>query len=188
MTRDYYIVFPMILAVAAALTVRRWLVPETIYTMKLARRGHPIPQAMHSNLFLVKRARELMDDAILMLDKATTFAELIRCTAERSGLQHVVVTEAGRIIGTLRVNTSLRRAVGAGTAEVTLGELAQREFLVVDEDESMFEIIAKMPGERLGTAVVVHRAAGQAQPEVLGVISRDQIARAVADSVQIYPA
>ncbi|WP_241560075.1 chloride channel protein [Solirhodobacter olei] len=187
MTRDYDIVFPMILAVAAALTVRQRLVPESIYTMKLARRGHPIPKAMHSNLFLVKRAGELMDASVMVMDRATTFAELIRATAGRDGLQHVVITAEGQIIGTLRVNTSLRRAVGADAAEVTLGELAQRDFVIVPEAESMFEIIGRMPGGQLRTAVVVRRTLGQAQPEVLGVISRDQIAKAVADGVQIYP-
>jgi chloride channel protein, CIC family len=187
MTRDYNIVFPMILAVAAALAVRQKLVPESIYTMKLARRGHPIPKALHTNLFLVKRATELMDDTVIAVDKATTFAELIGRTSERNGFLQVVVTDANRIIGTLRVNTSLRRAVGASAASVTLGELAQRDFVIVDAAESMFEIIPKMPREGLGTAIVVKTAVGNEPPVVLGIISRDQLAMAVADSVQIYP-
>ena len=44
MTRDYDIVLPMILAVALALGVRRLLSRENIYTLKLVRRGHPIPE------------------------------------------------------------------------------------------------------------------------------------------------
>ena len=61
MTRDYQIVLPMILAVAMALGVRRMLSSENIYTMKLARRGHPIPKALHANMFLVRSASEIME-------------------------------------------------------------------------------------------------------------------------------
>ncbi len=53
MTRDYNIVLPMILAVALAFGVRRLFSRENIYTMKLFRRGHPIPKALHANMFLV---------------------------------------------------------------------------------------------------------------------------------------
>jgi CIC family chloride channel protein len=60
MTRDYGIVLPMILAVATALGTRRLVSRESIYTMKLARRGHDIPKALHANMFLVRRAKEVM--------------------------------------------------------------------------------------------------------------------------------
>ena len=187
MTRDYGIVFPMILAVAAAIAVRQRLLPESIYTMKLARRGHPLPKALHTNMFLVKSARELIDDKVLVCDRAVTFAELSAQTEAHDGFVQIVVTEAGRIFGTLRINTSLRRAVGANTAEVTLGSLARRDFVVVEEGEPMLEIIPRMPHEGLGTAVVIRKPQGEGAPEVLGVIAREQLARAVAESVRIYP-
>jgi hypothetical protein len=34
---------------------------ENIYTMKLVRRGHPIPKALHANMFLVRSARDAME-------------------------------------------------------------------------------------------------------------------------------
>ena len=46
----------MILAVAVSVGVRRVLSRENIYTMKLVRRGHVIPKALHANMFLVRRA------------------------------------------------------------------------------------------------------------------------------------
>jgi len=61
MTRDYNIVLPMIIAVAFSLGVRRLLSLENIYTLKLARRGHMVPKALHANMFLVRRASEVME-------------------------------------------------------------------------------------------------------------------------------
>ncbi len=57
MTRDYDIVMPMILAVAMSVGVRRLLSRENIYTLKLVRRGHVIPKALHANMFLVRQRR-----------------------------------------------------------------------------------------------------------------------------------
>ena len=57
MTRDYNIVLPMILAVGASLATRRLLSRENIYTLKLIRRGHPVPRGLHANMFLVQSAR-----------------------------------------------------------------------------------------------------------------------------------
>ena len=54
MTRDYNIVLPMILAVGASLATRRLLSRENIYTLKLIRRGHPVPRGLHANMFLVQ--------------------------------------------------------------------------------------------------------------------------------------
>src|SRR6202035_4666646 len=61
MTRDYDIVLPMILAVAFSLGARRLLSPQSIYTLKLVRRGHPIPNALHANMFLVQNAAQVME-------------------------------------------------------------------------------------------------------------------------------
>ena len=57
MTRDYEIIVPVIVAVAVAAGVRRVLIPETIYTIKLRHRGHRIPKERHVNLYLVPQAR-----------------------------------------------------------------------------------------------------------------------------------
>ncbi len=54
-------------AVAVGLGVRRMLSRENIYTMKLVRRGHPIPKALHANMFLVRSARDVMDKDFLLV-------------------------------------------------------------------------------------------------------------------------
>ena len=66
MTRDYDIVLPMIVAVALSVGVRRLLSRENIYTLKLFRRGHVIPKALHANMFLVRRRASVMDTDVLV--------------------------------------------------------------------------------------------------------------------------
>ena len=111
MTRDYDIVMPLILAVAASVGVRRLLSAESIYTLKLVRRGRMLPKALHANMFLVRHAREVMDPDVLVLPAETSFDSLLREHEAHGRLQHVVVTQQGRLYGVIRVNTGLWRGL-----------------------------------------------------------------------------
>ena len=120
MTLDYDIVMPLIVAVAVSVGVRRVLSRENIYTMKLFRRGHVLPKALHANMFLVRRAKEVMDKDVLVLPAAMSFDAFLSLPEHRGRLRHVVVTKENRILGVFRVNTALRRASAAAPGQVTL--------------------------------------------------------------------
>jgi len=187
MTRDYNIVLPMIVAVALSLGVRRMLSLESIYTMKLVRRGHAMPRGLHANLFLVRSAHDAMLRDVAILDESTTFGAFLSMSESVGGLRHVVVTRHGHIAGVLRVNMDLRRAVGAADAEVTLGELARGNFTVVREDAATFDVIARMKRKNATMALVIPRAGYPQGDRILGVITKEQIADSVAGSIGLYP-
>ena len=46
--------------------VRRALVGETIYIVKLRHRGHRIPKERHINLYLVKQAQHIMERRFIL--------------------------------------------------------------------------------------------------------------------------
>ncbi len=97
MTRDYDIVLPMILAVGASLATRRLLSAENIYTLKLIRRGHPVPRGLHANMFLVHSAKDVMETDVPVLDAETRLDEFLLRPENKGAIRHVVVTRAGRI-------------------------------------------------------------------------------------------
>ena len=74
MTRDYAIIVPVIVAVAVAAGVRRALIPETIYTVKLRHRGHRIPKERHVNLYLVQQAKDIMERRFIIAKAGSTYA------------------------------------------------------------------------------------------------------------------
>lgn len=49
LTNDFTIVLPLMAIVAVAYAVRRVLIKDSVYTLKLTRRGHIIPEALHSH-------------------------------------------------------------------------------------------------------------------------------------------
>ncbi len=185
MTRDYGIVLPMILAVALSVGVRRLLSRENIYTMKLFRRGHDIPKALHANMFLVRHAKEVMDTDVVMAPAEMSFAAFL-CLPEHGGrLRHVAVTRGNRIVGVLRVNTALRQALQEAPS-ATLGELASRKFTIVRDDDVIFDVIQRMWQKQAIMALVAHGRGVPRPGNVLGAITKEHVADCVASSVAVY--
>jgi len=187
MTLDYSIVMPLIVAVAMSLGVRRVLSRETIYTLKLVRRGQAIPKALHANMFLVKSARQVMDPDVQVLPAEGSFDDYLRQPEHAGRLRYVVVTQKGRLYGVIRVNTGLRRGLGATNTGVTLGEVASRNFVVVPEDEVAADVIRRIWRKDAIMAVVVRGHGVPRGGDVAGVITKEHVADSVADSIKIYP-
>ncbi|MFL5265344.1 MAG: chloride channel protein [Stellaceae bacterium] len=187
MTRDYNIVLPMIIAVGFSLGVRRLLSPENIYTLKLARRGHLVPKALHANMFLVRRASEVMETDILVLPADTPFDEFLSRPDHGGRMRHVIITRNNRIFGVVRVNTGLRRGLEGIHIGITLGDVARPNFTIVREDDVAFEGIQRIWRKRAVMAVVVHGRGVPRPANIAGVITKENVADSVAASVQIYP-
>jgi CIC family chloride channel protein len=187
MTLDYSIVMPMIVAVAMSIGARRMLSRETIYTMKLVRRGRAIPKARHANMFLVRSARDVMDMDIQVLPAETSFDEFLRQPEHAGRLRHVVVTDKGHIAGVIRVNTGLRRGLEGSTTGVSLGDVASRNFTVVGENDTAFDVIRRMWRRNAIMAVVVRGRGVPRASDVAGVITKEHVADSVADSIKAYP-
>ena len=187
MTLDYSIVMPMIVAVAMSIGARRLLSRETIYTLKLVRRGRAIPKARHANMFLVRSAREVMDVDIQVLPAEQSFDEYLRQPEHAGRLRYVVVTDKGHIYGVIRVNTGLRRGLENANTGLSLGDVANRNFTVVREDETAFDVIRRMWRRNAMMAVVVRGLGVPRGSDVAGVITKEHVADSVAESVKAYP-
>ncbi|HWB49418.1 MAG TPA: chloride channel protein [Stellaceae bacterium] len=191
MTLDYHIVLPMILAVAAGLGVRRALSRENIYTAKLVPRGHAIPKALHANMFLVRAAKDVMEKSFVVVPAETRLDAFLRQPEHRDGMRHVVVTHGEHIMGVVRINAGLRTGVADLEAGVTFGDVANHHFTLVRESDVAFDVIVRLWRRGGAMALVVRREAqGFHVPraaDVIGVITKEHVADAVAAGIQAYP-
>jgi CIC family chloride channel protein len=131
-------------------------------------------------MFLVRAASEVMDPDIEVLPVDASFDEYLRQPQHAGRLRHVVVTDKGNIYGVIRVNTGLRRGLEAAHTGVSLGDVASRNFIVVREDETAYDVIRRMWRRNAIMAVVVRAG------EVAGVITKEHVADSVADSIKAY--
>ena len=89
----------------------------------------------------------------------------------------------------IRVNIGIRRGLVGMHTGVSLGDVASREFTIVDEDAVVSDVIERMWRKHAIMAVVV-RGLGHGSPrakDVVGVITKEHVADSVAESLTIYP-
>jgi CIC family chloride channel protein len=187
MTLSYDVIMPMIVAVAMSVGVRRMLSRETIYTLKLVRRGQVVPKVRHANMFLVRRAHDVMDADVLVLPRDMDFDTFLRAYGHEGRMRHVVVTDKGRLFGVIRVNTGLQRGLTGSRTGVTLGDVASRDFTVVGENSVAFDVINRMWRKGATMAVVARGRGAPHAEDVAGVITKEHVADSVADSIRLYP-
>jgi chloride channel protein, CIC family len=186
MTRDYDLVMPSIVAVALAIGIRRLLSIENIYTIKLVARGHFVPKAMYANMFLVRRARDVMLKNVTLLDADAHFDAFLRQHSDEHGLRYVVVTRGNRIAGAVRINTSFRRGIEQSYSGVLLGDVAQRNFTIARESDIMFDVVQRMTRHDADMAIVIKDGCRGRPGDVVGMISKDQIADSVGASIRPF--
>ncbi len=187
MTLDYNIVLPMIVAVAFSIGIRRLLSRESIYTSKLLRHGHVVPKALHANLFLVRRAKEVMASDVVLAPAAMTFDSFLARFDNERRMRHVAIVDGHRIVGVLRINMALRQASERSESGVTMREIASREFTIVREDDVISEVINRMWRRHATMAVVVHGHGVPRAGDIIGVITKEHVADSVARSIEVYP-
>jgi chloride channel protein, CIC family len=186
MTRDYDLVMPSIVAVALAIGIRRLLSQENIYTVKLVGRGHFVPKALYANMFLVRRARDIMQKQVTILPADADFDAFLRQHGSEGGFRHIVVTRGNHIAGVVRVNTSLRRGLEQAYGGVCLGDVVQRNFTLARADDIMFDVVHRMARRDAAMAVVI-KDKGRGRPaDVVGIVAKEDVADSVAESIRPF--
>ena len=176
MTRDYNIIVPLVLAVALAVSIRRVLVRENIYTVKLRKRGRPIPINRHTNMFLVQQARELMNRNFIVMPKEATIIDALNTLDGRRAT--VIIADGSRIMGFARLS---RTYAADRFADQTLEAVAHKDYVIAPETSILNAIIARMNQRQRSLAIVIKDDAGNVPrtDDVVGVIDAPEIANAV---------
>jgi CIC family chloride channel protein len=177
MTRDYNVIVPLVLAVALATGLRRALITENIYTVKLRHRGRPIPIIRHTNMYLVRQARELMNTDFVVLPIDTSIGDALAIIAHQPG-KHIIVADGQRIAGVARLTA------GSYTpdryAGQTLQSVTEEDFVISPDTAILNTIITRMNRRARSLAIIVDKRVRIPRPEdVVGVIAPPEIAAAV---------
>src|SRR5215831_16234475 len=101
MTLDYNVIIPITTAVVLSYGVRKALCRDSIYTLKLVRRGHYMPEAMQTNFHHLRQARDVMNTSVMTLPSASTLEDLARLAAAHRTMPYFVVVEGNRVVGVI---------------------------------------------------------------------------------------
>ncbi|MBN2471705.1 MAG: chloride channel protein [Anaerolineae bacterium] len=175
MTGDYNIILPLMFGTVVSLLISRALEPESIYTLKLSRRGIRLHQGRDVDLMEGITVAEVMDrdyDAVLP-DMGSE--QLLAVFEDTHHHGFPVVDEAGTLVGMLTL-TDVSRALHERTETWTAGDIATRENLVVAEPhESLATAVVRMGVRGIGRLPVVE---SQSSLKLVGILHRSNVIHA----------
>jgi CIC family chloride channel protein len=182
MTRDYAIIVPVIVGVAVAAGIRRTLIGETIYTIKLRHRGHRIPKERHINLYLVKQAQDIMERRFVVAKAGTTLKKAIGAE-DTDDLRAIIVEREGRIVGLIPPRSGLWLE-SRSNPNLLVERFVESRAVICRDVDLLSLVFARLKRHRSGAAIVfrgVHRPRAH---DIVGVITKRAIADTVIDSYE----
>jgi CIC family chloride channel protein len=127
-----------------------------------------------------------MDTDVALAPADMSFEALLALPEHRGRLRNVVVFDEEHIFGVLRVGSSLLQAAHLAETSPTLRDIVSRRYTVVHEEDVVYDVIRGMWRAGAMMAIVVRAREIPVPRNVLGVITKEQIADSVAGSVKVY--
>jgi CIC family chloride channel protein len=163
MTRDYTAILPVILSVVVAVAIRQWLSPPTIYTLKLLRRGHVVPQGLQAWRGELRSRDVMSSQFVVMTETQVGDTDTVHSLLGRNHV--VVVTDsAGEILGVIDARS-----------DVADERPASRAWILVQPDEYLHAVLRRLQEGDARIAVVTDRSPAGKRLAVLGIISGAEI-------------
>ncbi len=188
LTRDYNVIVPMILGVTLALSVRRAVLPESVYTLKLVKKGHEVPDALQANTYRIRHADKAMAADFELRQAAEPLEEVIASLEETGKPLYLVIADGARIKGYLRLDAGFKLWQSREPG-MTLGDLARTDFVLARPVDAMFDVIGRL-ARRGGNLAIVVRGARRIPraDDVSGYIALDTMGAAVISNARAYSA
>jgi H+/Cl- antiporter ClcA/CBS domain-containing protein len=163
LTHDFNLLPALLVGSASALGVTALLMPRSILTEKLARRGHHITREYAIDPFELVRVGDVMDKDVPTIPATMKIAELSdRLAAGDTALNRrqgiLFVDDQGRLAGIITRGDIVRALRKDDAQEVTVAEAGATEMVVTYPDEPLHSALTKMLQEDIGRLPVVDPA------------------------------
>ncbi len=185
MTFNSIVIVPMIITVAISYGVRKILSKESIYTLKIARRGHQISDIMQRGLPFFQPAKDVMETPVVAFPASATLASFARESFIAAGASYFIVEDGGKVVGVSAIEKTLR-ALDLCRTELPVSDLKE-DYIEVTEDAILLDVVAKMRAAGVSVALVKERDTTSASG-VKGLISKRRIADIVIESSGTFTA
>jgi CIC family chloride channel protein len=176
MTGDYKIILPLMLAVVTASLLSSVLLNrETIYTMKLSRRGVRLARGRALDVLEGVRADEVMSQTVTVLPE-TPLEGLDGFFLKANRNAFPVVDDGGRLVGIVSLS-DVGRALESHDEVSGLGvrDVMSERLVTAFPDESLNVLLQRMAPRDLSRLPVVSR---DHPDRLLGVVRRNDVVRA----------
>ncbi|MHA1653575.1 MAG: chloride channel protein [Candidatus Thorarchaeota archaeon] len=174
MTGDYALILPLMISVSSSYLLASSVMPESIYTEKLRLRGINLRRGIYIDALRSVKVKQIMTRNPVTLSPDMTADEALHMLTTTHHTKFPVVDSQGRIVGTVIAEVLEKRCDETG-CEYTVADLMDKNFLVVDLETTMDEVLHKMMERNEGHAVVLDP---EDPTRMLGFVTKTDVFRA----------
>lgn len=175
MTREYSIILPLMTTVVIATVASQIMMPQTIYTEKLRRRGIILGEREEGGVLRTIPVGNAMKRSFEVVRAEMSVKELLEAFASEAGGDGAfpVLDAEDQLFGIV-TTSDVERAVerGVDLAEVTVGEIATASPVTVYPDQTLGEAVRRMSAQSLRQVPVVSRGD---RTVLLGMLRRSDV-------------
>ncbi len=186
MTLDYNVILPMTITVALSYGMRRLISRESIYSLKLVRRGHYVPEALQTAFYQVLRAKNLMNPHFSIIPEASSLDEVSSRLSKGEGYSLLLVENKDRqIIGSI-TSVTISEEQKPSMKNVTAADITDRKFIFVKKEAALLPIAVQM--HRSGASIaLVSDFDTPSSIHIKGFLTAREIGAALSQAFEIYP-
>lgn len=174
MTGDYRIILPIMTSTVISVLIYNVLNKETIYTLKLVKRGIRFRAGRDVDVMASIPVREALTDRLLWLPEEVTVEGFLQRSAEEQHEWFPVLNQAGELTGVVTAQ-DVQKALDNGDLQAKVGELATKDLITVTPDNSLHDVLVRFHVRDLGHLPVVDP---DNPKKLVGIISRSHVIRA----------
>lgn len=181
MTQDYRIILPLMFATVISTILAQHMEPESIYTLKLTRRGLDVRARKNDNLMGGIMVAEAMTpiDEYSSISFNTPGAELASLFQETSHQGCVVLDDRNELYGMVTIS-DLETIIGKKQTHLPVKDFCTHKVLTLFPDETLDDAVRHIGILDVGRIPVVDRTNPR---HVLGVLRRSDIVHALSNAL-----
>ncbi len=171
MTGDYKIILPLMITCIISVAVVREFTKDSIYTLKLRRRGIDYQNIRGRDLMERITVSEAMFKNLSTMDEMTPVRDAEMMIQLTHHIGFPVVDLNGNLVGIV-THQDIHKALGDGNSEIPVKEIMTKDIIVCYPDESLRSALEKIGDRDIGRIPVVERDNPQ---HLIGLVTRRSI-------------
>jgi CIC family chloride channel protein len=184
MTMDYSVIVPMTITVAISYAVRTLISKQSIYTLKLQRRGHAIPNALQANLALIRRTGELANTHFAVFPSSMSLSEFFIKAPSIKTTRFFLVEKDGKIGGVFIFDDVMK--IPKDEHNRSLEEFASQDFITVSETASLTAVIEKLGVRNTRFILVTRDTYKPEMTDVRGFLPKESIVDTLVEQNELF--
>jgi H+/Cl- antiporter ClcA/predicted transcriptional regulator len=172
LTRDYQVILPLMLAAVVADLIATRLMPESLFTEKLSRRGLRVPGEYHADALRMLRVADVMSANVVTVAATDDLASVRRLMLD-TGHGALPVVEGDTCVGMVSRRDVLAEDEPAGH----VGDVASEDVVSVPPTVSLLQALQRMLDNGVDHLPVIDG------DRLVGICTRADVLRARADQL-----